>query len=135
MNAEGPLAVTKDAFRRLALALPQATEGQHMRHADFRLGGKIFASLAPDGQEWAMVRITLQQQQALVEQHGETFQPFAGAWGKQGCTRVELPQAKQRQVRTALELAHALAMERSETTAARKKPSGKADRRNRPGRR
>ena len=50
-------AVTADAFRRLALSLPEAVEGSHMGHADFRVCGKIFATLGPD-ETWGMVKLT-----------------------------------------------------------------------------
>lgn len=82
-----------DDFRRLALALPETEEREHQDHPDFRVGGKVFASLGQDG-EWAMLKLAPEAQAKCVEKHPELFEPFAGAWGKQGCTRVWLAKAK-----------------------------------------
>jgi hypothetical protein len=79
-------------FRRLALDLPEAVELSHMGHPDFRVGGKIFATLAPDG-IWGMVKLTPQQQAAFVEEHPLVFEAFKNAWGRRGCTKVILKAA------------------------------------------
>lgn len=93
--------MTPDQFRRLALALPGAVEGEHMRHPDFRVGGRIFASLGPD-LTWGMVRLDEEQQQAFVREAPGVFEPAAGAWGRSGCTLVHLRAARVPRVRTAL---------------------------------
>ena len=86
----GPgVAAMTDAFRRLALALPEASEQEHQGHPDLRVAGKVFASLGPEG-DWAMVKLSLAEQAARIEAEPEVFEPFAGAWGRAGCTRVEL---------------------------------------------
>ena len=90
-----------DQFRRMALALPEAVEGAHMGHADFRLRGKIFASLGPGG-DWAMVKLTPAGQQACVDEDEAAFEPFKGAWGRQGCTKIHLAPANRTMVRDAL---------------------------------
>ena len=46
--------MTANQFRKLALALPEATEASHQNHPDFRVAGKIFATLGPEN-DWAMV--------------------------------------------------------------------------------
>ena len=58
--------MTRDGFRRLALSLPEASEVGHMGHPDFRLRGKIFAMLGYPSEDWAMVKLTPEQQEALV---------------------------------------------------------------------
>jgi hypothetical protein len=84
--------MTPNQFRRLALTLPEATESAHMGHPDFRVAGKIFATLGK-GESWAMVKLTPQQQSAFVQSHPKIFAPFNGAWGRRGCTKVILKAA------------------------------------------
>ncbi len=93
--------MTADDFRRLALSLPEAVERAHMGHPDFRVRGKIFATIWPD-EEWAMVKLTPQEQTAFVRSEPEIFQPVSGAWGARGCTKVRLAKATQDAVRRAL---------------------------------
>lgn len=90
-----------DAFRQLALALPEATEGAHQGHADFRVGGKIFATLGAD-ETTGMVKLPPELQAALLAEHPEVFEPSSGAWGRQGCTQVELAHARKPMMRDAL---------------------------------
>ena len=84
--------MTADTFRQLALSLPEVTEQSHMCHPDFRVGGKIFATLWPDERE-GMVRLTAQQQAEFVRAQPKAFQPVKGAWGARGCTQVHLKSA------------------------------------------
>jgi hypothetical protein len=101
--------MTTEAFRRAALALPSAVENAHMNHPDFRVGNKIFATLGyPDG-SWAMVKLSPEEQHRLIESMPETFQPAAGAWGRQGSTMVRLEKAKPQVITFALEMAWRLA--------------------------
>jgi hypothetical protein len=93
--------VTAKQFRRLALALPEAVEGSHMDHADFRVNGKIFASLGPD-EDWGMMKLTPDQQASYCRTDADSFAPFNGAWGKRGCTKVTLKSADETTVRQAL---------------------------------
>ena len=79
-----------DGFRRLALALPEAIESAHMSHPDFRVGGKIFATLgSPDGSH-AMVQLMPEQQELAITAEPEAFRPASGAWGRGGSTLVTL---------------------------------------------
>jgi hypothetical protein len=100
----GADAVTLAAFRKLAMSLPEAVEAAHMGHPDFRVGGKIFATLGPEA-TWGMVKLTPQQQAVLVQAEPKVFEPFNGAWGRQGCTKVWLRLARAGSVREALDLA------------------------------
>lgn len=67
--------MTADQFRKLALLLPEALEGAHMGHPDFRVRGKIFATLGPD-ETWAMVKLTPEQQAAFIQVEPKAFQPI-----------------------------------------------------------
>ncbi|MCA1579842.1 MAG: MmcQ/YjbR family DNA-binding protein [Acidobacteria bacterium] len=84
--------MTEDDFRKIALSLPEATESAHMRHPDFRVGGKIFATLMPE-KGWAMVKLTPEDQEAFMQIAPKVFSPVNGAWGRQGATRVHLKSA------------------------------------------
>jgi hypothetical protein len=95
------LRMTAAEFRRLALSLPEASEAAHMGHPDFRVGGKIFATLGPD-EEWGMVKLTADEQAALIKSEPDAFHPAKGAWGRRGCTIVRLHKAKSLTVRHAL---------------------------------
>jgi hypothetical protein len=90
-----------DKFRSLALSLPEAVEAEHMGHPDFRVAGKIFATLWPDD-HWGMVKLTLEQQAAFISAAPDVFQPVSGGWGRRGATRVLLRKAPTRSVLQAL---------------------------------
>jgi hypothetical protein len=77
--------MTLDYFRRLALTMPEALEVGHMGHPDFRVGGKIFATLGYPDERWAMVKLTPEQQEAFVAADPVTFVPVKGGWGRAGC--------------------------------------------------
>ena len=76
-----------------------------MNHPDFRVAGRIFASLGVPDKSWGMVKLTPEQQRTFIENAPQAFKPCSGAWGRQGCTNVYLPSAKARIVRTALDAA------------------------------
>lgn len=90
-----------DDFRALALALPEATEGEHMDHPDFRVRGKIFATLWPDGKT-AVVMLTPEQQASFADSDPDAFQPAKGGWGRSGSTQVTLSCAPKARVKAAL---------------------------------
>ncbi len=71
--------------------MKDAVEGAHMGHPDFRVGGRIFATLHGDNL-YGMVKLSPEQQRELIDSHGDTFAPESGAWGRQGCTAVHLEQ-------------------------------------------
>jgi hypothetical protein len=93
--------MTADEFRSLALSLPEASESAHMNHPDFRVRGKIFATLGPDD-SWGMVKLTPEQQRLLVHTEPDVFEPVKGGWGRRGCTTVHLAPATAVTVRSAL---------------------------------
>jgi hypothetical protein len=86
----------------MALNLPEVSEGSHMGHPDFRVGGKIFATLGVPGSDWGMVKLTPDEQELFVQIEPEGFQPVKGGWGRQGATNVRLRSAKKSTVREAL---------------------------------
>jgi hypothetical protein len=93
--------MTPNQFRKIALSFPESVEGEHMEHPDFRVCGKIFATLLPD-ESWGMVKLTPDQQSEFVHDHPDMFAPFAGAWGKKGCIRVHLQKATSAALRPAM---------------------------------
>jgi len=97
--------MTAAEFRRLALSLPEVEEREHMNHPDFRVGGKVFATLGYPDESWAMVKLFPDQQQEFVAADPKTFAPVKGGWGKQGATNVLLKTANQERVKEALRAA------------------------------
>jgi hypothetical protein len=97
--------MTIDDFRRMALEIPNAIERSHMNHPDFRVAGRIFASLGVPDENWGMVKLTREQQRAFVEKATKIFKPSSGAWGRQGYTNVYIPAATSAIVRAALDAA------------------------------
>jgi hypothetical protein len=93
--------MTADDFRKLALSLPEASESAHMGHPDFRVRGKIFATLGPD-EEWGMVKLSPEEQKLFVRTEANVFTPVNGAWGRRGCTYVCLEVATESAARQAL---------------------------------
>jgi hypothetical protein len=86
--------MTADDFRKLALSFPEAIESAHMRHPDFRVGGKIFATLGYPNEDSAVVKLTPDEQREFVRMGPKIFQPVKGAWGRRGQTTIHLPVAK-----------------------------------------
>ena len=91
-------------LRRIALALDGAIESAHMGQADFRAGGKIFATIHHD-QKTGMVKLTPEQQQRLVRDYPGAFTLESGAWGRAGCTRVHFASVDEDVLGEALTLA------------------------------
>jgi len=75
-------------FRRIALRLPGAEEKSHFGQPDFRVGGKIFATLALEKEGFGTLILTPEQQEGLVADAPEIFSPVPGGWGRRGATRV-----------------------------------------------
>jgi YjbR len=86
--------MTPVQFRRLVLSLDGAEESSHQHHPDFRVNGKIFATMGYPDPTHAMVKLTTEQQAEFIHDCPDVFSPAAGAWGRQGSTVISLPQAK-----------------------------------------
>jgi len=82
--------LTAADFRRVALSMPESAEGSHFGNADFRVGGKIFATLALEKEGYGVLLLTPEQQAGMVEDDFKVFSPVPGGWGRKGATRVAL---------------------------------------------
>ncbi|MDP9100163.1 MAG: MmcQ/YjbR family DNA-binding protein [Verrucomicrobiota bacterium] len=97
--------MTAADFRRIALSLPEAEESAHMSHPDFRVGGKIFATLGYPDDDHGMVILPPEEQARFVESHPKVFTPTKGAWGKRGSTAVNLGAVANATLKRAMEIA------------------------------
>ncbi len=105
-----------DDFRRIALSLEGAEESSHMGQPDFRVGGRIFATLASAHQGYGNLMLTLEQQAAFVEELPEVFLPIAGGWGRMGMTHIRLASAHEDVLADALHTAWKLRVEKNRKT-------------------
>ena len=121
--------MTPKDFRRIALGMQGAVEGEHMAHPDFRANGRIFATLSPDAQ-WGMVTLTPDQQREFVRAEPDTFVPAKGAWGRAGSTMVRLASADEDTVGEAMTLAWqgTVKAAKTKTKATKAKPATKGRR-------
>ena len=94
--------MTANGFRDIALSFPEAAERAHMDHPDFRVRGKIFATLGYPDAWCGMVKLTPEQQHDFMKSSPDFFAPVKGAWGLRGCTSVKLRPAKKAQLQSAL---------------------------------
>jgi len=94
--------MTNRDFKRVALSFPATTEKAHQSHPDFRVAGKIFATLGYPDVQWAMIKLTPDQQAEFVNAEPAVFVPVKGGWGRKGATNVKLRTAKAASVRNAL---------------------------------
>ena len=100
----GGLKMTAKQFRKLVLSLPDAVESEHMGHPDFRVGGKIFATLNFE-ESFCVLMLTPEQQEEWLKREPDRFVLCKGAWGLRGCTHVELKTATAATLRQALKMA------------------------------
>jgi hypothetical protein len=97
--------MTPNGFRRIALSLAGVEEREHMGHPDFRVNGKIFATLGYPDDRCATVMVSPEDQSILVRKYPKAFTPAAGSWGRSGSTAVYLRLAPARALRIAIEAA------------------------------
>jgi hypothetical protein len=97
--------VTVNDFRRLALSLPQAEERVHMDHPDFRVCGKIFATLGYPKKGWGMVKLMPEQQHYFTKDYPQMFVAVKGSWGRRGATSVHLKTAEKEILSKAIQAA------------------------------
>ncbi len=109
-------------FRRIALSLEGAEEGSHMGQVDFRVGGRIFATLASEKQGFGNLMLSPEVQAAFVAEQPNLFLPIAGGWGKNGATHVRLAEADEDLLSGALRTAWKLRVEKNQKS--RSKPPG-----------
>lgn len=108
-------------FRRIALSLPGAEEGSHIGAADFRVGGRIFATLASAKQGYGNLMLTPDVQADFVREQPEVFVPIAGGWGRMGATHIVLARATEDLLEGALRAAWKLRVDKN-AKAGQKKP-------------
>jgi hypothetical protein len=109
-------------FRRIALSLEGAVEGSHMGAADFRVGDRIFATLASQDQGYGNLKLTPEQQAEFVRELPEVFLPIPGGWGRMGMTHIRLAQANEDVLAGALRAAWALRVEKNTNTKKKRSP-------------
>jgi hypothetical protein len=97
--------LTTADFRRIALSMPEAVEGSHFGSADFRVGGKIFATLALENEGYGVLLLAPEQQTGMVEDEPKIFSAVPGGWGRQGSTRVLLAKVPEDILKAALRTA------------------------------
>ncbi len=124
-------------FRRIALSFEGAEEGSHFGAADFRVGGRIFATLASESQGYGNLMLTPEHQAAFVEGQPEIFLPIPGGWGKSGATHIRLAAATEDVLKGALQTAWKLRMEKNRSTGKKGsvQPKGQAPVRTGPAKR
>ena len=97
--------MTPEDFKRIALSFEGAEEGSHMGAVDFRIGGRIFATLASQAQGFGNLVLTPEEQAPFCEELPDVFVPIAGGWGRMGMTHIVLARASEEVLRGALQTA------------------------------
>ena len=117
--------MTTNGFRRIALGMKDVIESAHMDHPDFRVDGRIFATLGYPDARWGMVQLTPEQQDEAVRDH-DAFTPAKGAWGAKGSTMVKLSAIDEETLGAALTMAWQNARSRpaAKRTAAKRAAAG-----------
>ena len=105
--------MTPDDFRRIALSLEGAEENSHMGAADFRVGGRIFATLASQHLGYGNLMLTPEIQSAFLADQPEIFLPIHGGWGRMGATHIRLAVADEPTLTGALSTAYKLRLQKN----------------------
>lgn len=121
-------------FRRIALSLDGAEESSHMGNPDFRVGGRIFATLASAAQGYGNLMLTPEQQAVFVTELPEVFVPIAGGWGRMGMTHIRLAAAPEDVLAGALQTAWRLRLEKNAKSGRKKQSPAKRSRTANPSR-
>jgi hypothetical protein len=108
-------------FRRIALSFEGAEESSHMGAPDFRVGGRIFATLASEKQGYGNLMLTLEQQADFVSELPDVFLPIPGGWGRMGMTHIRLAKASEDVLAGALRVAWKLRVEKNTGTGRKKR--------------
>lgn len=102
------MGLTIKDFRRIALSMQDAEEGSHMGSPDFRVGGRIFCTLAAAKHGYGNLMLTPEQQAMFIEELPEIFIPIAGGWGRMGMTHVVLAKVSEDVLVGAIRIAYNL---------------------------
>lgn len=108
-------------FRRIALSFEGAEEGSHMGAPDFRVGGRIFATLASEDEGYGNLMLTPEQRADFIRELPEVFLPIPGGWGRMGATHIRLGKANEDVLAGALRAAWKLRVEKNAKTSRRKR--------------
>jgi len=117
--------MTPADFRRIALSLEGVEEGSHMGAVDFRVGGRIFATLASQAQGYGNLALSPREQAMFCEELPDVFVPIAGGWGRMGMTHIVLARASEDVLRGALQTAWRLRVEANARTGKRRTPKAR----------
>ncbi|MGA1983895.1 MAG: MmcQ/YjbR family DNA-binding protein [Acidobacteriaceae bacterium] len=112
-----------DRFRAMALSLPGAVESAHMGNPDFRVGGRIFATLSGQARGRGVLKLTVEQQAEFVGELPEVFEPVQGGWGRMGMTYLVLDRADAATMLGALTVAHRNVAAKQAQAKAKAKPA------------
>jgi hypothetical protein len=113
--------VDAEDFREMALSLDGAEEGSHMGSPDFRVGGRIFATLAMEHLGFGNLMLSPELQRTLIAEFPEVFLPIPGGWGRKGCTHVRLADATAEHLLKGLHAAWNLRVEKNSSSRSRRK--------------
>ncbi len=113
--------MTIDDFRRIALSFDGAEESAHMGAADFRVGGRIFATLAHAAQGYGNLMLTPEAQHILIATQPDAYLPVAGGWGRMGSTHIRLDMADEETLTEGLRIAWGLRAEKNQRSKTKKK--------------
>ena len=109
-------------FRRIALGMAGAVEGAHMGHPDFRVDNRIFATLHHD-RAFGGLALTPSQQERILREQPDSFEPASGAWGRAGATTVLLASVAEEALGEAMTLAWQNTVAKGPSRSARKRPA------------
>jgi hypothetical protein len=112
--------MTAADFRRIALSFEDAEEGSHMNTADFRVGGRIFATLASVKDGFGNLMLTPEIQADFVAEAPDVFLPVAGGWGRMGVTHIRLAKANRDVLMGALRTAWQLRVDKNAASRSRR---------------
>ena len=87
--------MTAAQFQEMALSFPEAVEAAHMGHPDFRVAGRIFATLGYQNEGRGVLLLSPEEQQEIIGQYPKMFEPVPGGWGRRGSTQVVLARITQ----------------------------------------
>jgi hypothetical protein len=124
--------MTASDFRRIALGFDGAEESSHMGAVDFRVDGRIFATLASVKEGYGNLMITLEYQAAFIAERPDLFLPVHGGWGRMGITHIRLALADEDTLTGALHTAWKLRVEKNRkgskkrSDSSPRKPSSKS---------
>jgi hypothetical protein len=117
--------MTEADFRRIALSFEGAEQGSHFGATDFRVGGRIFATLASISEGYGNLMLTPEHQAAFVQEQPKIFLPIHGGWGRMGMTHIRLAAADEDTLTGALHTAWKLRVEKNSKSGKKKSTPAK----------